>query len=136
MAARQSALRAVGVESPHFSAGDDGRGLVQNQRGRLKAVEEVISARVHDVFLRVGHGGRTPPASILVVACREKEVTLGGVASGARGRRPYIVAIGFDVVLERVPGIAEVQAGEDGTRMAEVVVLEVQQLTVLLVRNR
>ena len=131
MTAGESALRDVCVEAAHFGARDDGVGLVENQRRCLEAVEEAVGAGIHDVLLGVGSAsGNSPPAAIFIVGGREQVVTTGG------GIGPGRVVVGARVVAERVASLGEIERGKNRERVAEVLVLEVQQLAVFLVGKR
>ena len=125
-----SALRAVRVEAAHFGAGDDGGGVVQNERGRLEVVEESVRARVHDILLGVGHSAAAVPAAVLCVGRGKQIITTGG------GIRPSRVCVGGRVVAECVASLGEIERGKSRKRVAEVLVLEAQQLAVFLVGKR
>src|SRR5207302_3781303 len=86
---------------------------------------------IHDVRLGVGSAsGKSPPAAMFIVGGREQVVTTGG------GIGPGRVVVGGRVVAERVARLGEIERGKNRERVAEVLVLKVQQLAVFLVGKR
>src|SRR6266542_2069253 len=121
------ALGAMSVKSAVLSSGNDGIGLIQHDRGRLKVIEKVLQARVDHVFIGVVGAGRPAPAAVFEVGGREEEVASGRIAPGASRRHPSNVAVRLDVVLERVAGVTEIDPGKQTQGLLQVLVLQAEQ---------
>src|SRR6266498_2106211 len=106
MLAVEAPLITVGVESVQLRSGDNGVGLVQDQRGGFQIVEKAVSARVDDVFLR-----------IVAVEC------VAAVLHVGRGEQVIrSVSIGGGIVDKGVAGFSEVKAFENGECVRKVAI--------------
>ena len=118
--ARQRTLGAVRIEPAHFGAGDDGVGLIQDERRCLQVIEETVGASIDDVLL--GVVGMKRITAVLGVAGRKEVI----------GR----VVVCVDIIHEGVARLREIELSEDRERIGQVLVLKTEQFPVFLVRER